>query len=79
MAVRAVTMAELLANSPAPKQLERVLRDEVERGRVRHDPDGYRIAPNAFPAEVLEGLVATATSLDAAKNHKTILGFRLAP
>ena len=57
--MRAVTLNELAAGSPRPALLEMVLRDEIERGRVRHDPDGYRLAVGAFPADVLDGLAQT--------------------
>ena len=40
-----------------------VVTDEVERGRVRHDPDGYRLAVDAFPAEVLARVVLLAQSI----------------
>ncbi len=54
--MRAVTIDELAARSPRPAQLEKVFRDEVERGRVIRNQGGYRIYPPAFPAEVLFAL-----------------------
>ena len=57
-----MTLDELAVGSPRPALLEMVLRDEIERGRVRHDPDGYRLAVDAFPAEVLAGLAQTVVS-----------------
>ena len=51
-----MTIEVLLARSPAPQELERVLRDEVDRGRVIRNQGGYQIYPPAFPADVLAAL-----------------------
>jgi hypothetical protein len=56
VAVRAVTIDRLLANSPAPRELEKVLRDEVEGVRVIGRAEGYRIFLPAFEPDVVAAL-----------------------
>src|SRR5262245_42579675 len=47
-----LTLADLAARSPEPDVLAQVMRDEVERGRVRQDGDRLTLDRAAFDADL---------------------------
>jgi hypothetical protein len=64
-----LTTAELLARSPRPECLPAVLTNEKRKGRIERRGDGWRIVPEAFPADLLAAAEAATKARHASGNR----------